>query len=268
MIHRCRFQWGGGVATGEYQIVFNFFRVLRSLLDEFSPDVVYFPLDGKPAKRIESFAAYKANRKIVTEDPEVLAYWDSFRRQKRIIIDSLQRDYPIRTAYHPQHECDDLVPHIISKYHPSDNIIVASSDTDFIQLLNTYPNNVKLYNPIAKSYRQKTDYDYISWKAMVGDKSDNIPGVRGIGKKTAIKILEKEGELSKRLEDKTFKSSYEMSYDLIKFLDLTEDEDDIIYTQADLDDENITQEFERMDFKSMLGEKYLKKYFNTFNTLR
>jgi len=268
MIHRCRFQWGGGIATGEYQIVFNFFRTLRSLLAEFNPDVVYFPLDGKPAKRIESFAAYKANRKIVTEDPEELAYWDSFHRQKRIIIDSLQRDYPIRTAYHPLHECDDLVPHLIDKYHPLDNIVVASSDTDFIQLLNTHPNNVKLYNPISKSYRQNTDYDYVSWKAMVGDKSDNIPGVRGIGKKTAIKILTKEGELDKRLEDETFKSNYEMSYNLIKFLDLTEDQDGIVYTQSDLDRENIAQEFERMDFKSMLGEKYLDMYFNTFNTLR
>lgn len=268
MIHRCRFQWGGGTAMGEYSIVYNFFRTLRSLLGEFNPDIVYFPLDGKPAKRLESFAAYKANRKVLTQDPAQVAYWDSFRRQKRVIIDALQKDYPIRTAYHPNHECDDIVPYLINKYHPNDNTVVASSDTDFIQLLNTNPDNVRLYNPITKSYRQNTNYDYVSWKAMVGDKSDNIPGVRGIGKKTATKILEKEGELSKRLEDRTFKDSYELSYGLIKFLDLTEDENDIIYTKADLDEESIAQEFESMDFKTMLEEKFLEKYFNTFNTLR
>ena len=87
------------------------------------------------------------------------------------------------------------------KYHLDDNTVILSSDTDFIQILNLYPDNVKLYNPISKSYRQNTDYDYVAWKAMVGDRADNIPGVKGIGKKTANKILSTEGELSKRLKN-------------------------------------------------------------------
>ena len=267
MIHRCRFQWGGGKAIGEFQIVYNFFRTLRSVIEEFSPDLVYFPLDGKPVKRLNLYSDYKGNRRIETDDPEEIAYWDSFRRQKRIIINSLKENYPIITVYHPDHECDDLVLFLIEEYHMNDETVIISSDTDFIQILNNYSDKVKLYNPVSKKYRDNTDYDYVAWKAMVGDKSDNIPGVQGIGKKTASKILSTDGELQKRLENPIFKNSFDKSYNLIRFLDLTEDEDDIEFTKASLNFEVIKEDFSAMLFETMLGEKYLKNYFNTFNFL-
>ena len=266
MIHRCRFQRGGGFAEGEFAIVYNFFRTLRSLVGEFSPDIVYFPIDGKPAKRLEKSSSYKANRKVDTEDPDVVLYWESFRRQKNIILSFVRDAYPIRTAYHPNHEADDLVPHIISEFHPDDSIVVVSSDTDFIQLLSD-SEKIKLYNPISKEYRKATEYDYVSWKAMVGDRSDNIPGVRGIGKVKAESILRKDGELEQRLLDPSFKKSYTHSYGLIKFLDLSEDKDDIFYTKANLDTESITQSFEEMGFSSLLKEEYLENYFDTFSGL-
>jgi len=267
MIHRCRFQWGGGATDGEYQIVYNFFRTLRALLEEFSPDLVYFPLDGKPAVRLAAYAEYKGNRRIKTDDPEEVAYWESFRRQKRIIIDCLKSHYPIITAYHPNHECDDIVLFLIETYHLDDETVIVSSDTDFIQILNNYSDRVKLYNPISKSYRENTDYDYVAWKAMVGDKSDNIPGVRGVGKKTASKILATDGELSKRMEDPVFKSNFEKSYGLIKLLDLSADEQEIEYTKGKLDHDNIKLSFSSMNFKTFIEENYLKRYFNTFENL-
>jgi DNA polymerase-1 len=267
MIHRCRFQWGGGPALGEYQIVYNFFRVLRSTIEAFSPDLVYFPLDGKPVKRLSDYAEYKGNRKIETDDPEEIAYWESFHRQKRIIIDSLKNNYPLITVYHPGHECDDLILYIIEEYHHEDTSIILSSDTDFIQILNAYPDKVKLYNPISKSYRQNTDYDYVAWKAMVGDKADNIPGVRGIGKKTATKILSTDGELERRLEGLIFKNSFDTSYNLIKLLDVSPDEDQIEFTKAKLNCSVIEADFSAMLFASMVEETYLEKYFNTFKNL-
>ena len=267
MIHRCRFQWGGGPAVGDYQIAYNFYRTLRSSIEEFSPDLVYFPLDGKPAKRLELFEEYKGNRRVEITDPEEIAYWESFRRQKRIIIESLKNDYPVVTVFHPDHECDDLVLFLISEYHSNDNVTILSSDTDFIQILNTYPESVKLYNPVSKKYRENTVYDYVSWKAMVGDKADNIPGVRGVGKKTATKILSTDGELDRRLEDPLFKKAFEKSYSLIKLLDLEQDEDGIEFTRARLNTESIKNLFFDMNFNSMLEENYLKKYFNTFEKL-
>ena len=267
MIHRCRFQWGGGAASGEHQIVYNFFRTLRATVEEFSPDLVYFPLDGRPTKRLELYEQYKGNRKIETEDPEEIAYWESFRMQKRIIIDSLKNNFPIITVYHADHECDDLVLHLIEEYHLSDETVIVSSDTDFIQILNNYSDKVKLYNPVSKEYRDNTEYDYVAWKSMVGDKADNIPGVRGVGKKTATKILITEGELDRRLEDPLFKKSFDSSYNLIKLLDLTDDEEEIVFTKSKLNCDNIKNDFSSMGFKSMIDENYLDNFFNTFQKL-
>ncbi len=265
MIHRCRFQWGGGLASGDNQIVYNFFRTLRSCVEQFNPDIVYFPLDGKPSKRLAISDDYKATRKIVEPTQEEIDYWDDFRRQKRFIISSLQSYYPITTVYHKEHECDDLVFYLIDKYHSDDEVVVLSSDTDFIQILNSYPESVSLYNPVSKKFRENTDYDYVSWKAMVGDKADNIPGVKGIGKKTALKILSKDGELEERLKNPIFKESYDKSYSLIKFLDLTEDEEGIEILKGNLDKEGIVSKFEELGFSSMLKESYLKNYINTFD---
>jgi len=264
MIHRCRFQWGGGLAKGDNQIVYNFFRVLKSTIAEFSPDIVYFPLDGVPQARLDQDTSYKANRKIDESDPEVVAYWEYFRSQKRKIISLLKRDYPVRVVFHPNQECDDLVNYIIKYIHTSDDIVIVSSDTDFIQILNEFPGRVKLYNPISKKYRQNTPYDYVAWKAMVGDKADNIAGVKGIGKKTAEKILTKEGALDERLESDKFREPYEKSYNLIKFIDLKSEESNIIISSSDLDMSNIESEFEIMQFNSMLKENYISSYEEEF----
>jgi DNA polymerase-1 len=187
--------------------------------------------------------------------------------QKKIIIESLKNDYPIITVYHTDHECDDIVLYLIEEYHLNDETVIASSDTDFIQILNNYSDKVKLYNPVARVYRDNTEYDYVAWKAMVGDRSDNIPGVRGIGKKTATKILVTDGELDRRLEDPLFKKSFKESYNLIKLLDLTSDEEELVFTKAKLNCNNIKDDFSSMGFKSMIDEKYLNNYFNTFQNL-
>lgn len=262
MIHRCRFQWGGGKALGENQIIFNLLRTLKATIAQFQPDKVYFPLDGRPTNRLESYPEYKGNRREEIVDPDEVAYWDDFRRQKRVIIDFVKSNLPVVTVFHPEYECDDLVLHIIDNDHPDDDILIVSSDTDFIQILNKHPNRVQLYNPVNSSYRKNTDYDYISWKAMVGDKADNIPGVRGIGKKTAQKILSTEGELEKRMENNKFMSEYNMSYNLIKLHSV--DEDGLEYFTGNYRDEEILSFFAQAGFESMLKEKYYTGFKNTF----
>lgn len=266
MIHRCRFKWGGGLADGENQIVYNFFRVLKSTVTQFCPDIVYFTLDGMPKKRLEEDSSYKANRVIETDDPEILDYWASFRLQKRFIINSLRENYPVSVVYHPHNEADDLVYYLVKHHHRSDNVTVVSSDTDFIQLLNEF-DKVELYNPISKSYRQNTEYDYVAWKAMVGDKADNIPGVRGIGKVGATKILMKDGALDEKLLDPSFKKAFTKSFDLIKFIDLKEEESNIDITKAALDIESIEAEFEMLGFNSMLSESYFSSYEEEYTNL-
>jgi len=268
MIHRCRFQWGGGLAKGDNQIVYNFFRTFKATVTQFQPDVVYFPLDGTPKVRLDLDSEYKANRKIDESDPEVVAYWKYFREQKREIIRSLRENYPVRVVYHPENECDDLIYYLVKHHHYNDDVTIVSSDTDFIQILNEFSDNVKLYNPVAKKYRENTPYDYVAWKAMVGDKADNIPGVRGVGKIGAEKILLKKGGLQEKLLSDKFRESYESSYKLIKFLDLKEEESNIMITSSDLDINAIESDFEMMNFNSMLKADYLESYEQEFSRLK
>ena len=267
MIHRCRFQWGGGFATGDNQIVFNFLRTFRATVEQFEPDKIYFPLDGRPTVRLEMYPEYKGTRRIETTDPDEVAYWKSFKRQKNTIIDMMDKYFPVTSMYHPDYECDDLVLHIVKSLHPTDDVLIVSSDTDFIQILNDYPDTVSLYNPVSSSYRQNTDYDYVSWKAMVGDKSDNIPGVKGIGKKTASKILSTDGELDKRLKDSRFYNEYNISYDLIRLMPV--DTTNLEVSSSEFNEDEVKASFKAMGFESMLKEPYYGKFVSTFsNTIK
>ena len=269
MIHRCRFEWGGKPATGEYQIVYNFFRTLRALVEESKPTMIFFPLDGAPKARLDSFDDYKGNRKVDTTDENTVKYWESFHSQKRIIINAVKYCYPIISFYHPDYECDDVILHLVEDRIPKDKeAIIISSDTDFIQIINNHK-NITLYNPITRSFRECTDYDYVSWKSMVGDVADNIPGVKGIGKKTATKILSSTTELAARLASDSFSQIYNRNYNLIELKNLSEGDLPQLQVHGPnvLDRAKIESDFREMKFESMLKESTLEKYLSTFENV-
>ena len=108
LIHRSRFDWGGGLATGENQIIYNFMKSIKPILEKFDPKKVYFVLDGAPKARLEADSEYKANRKQESLTPEEEAYWASFHNQKRTIINLAKELLPFTTVYHPDFECDDI----------------------------------------------------------------------------------------------------------------------------------------------------------------
>lgn len=186
LIHRSRFDWGGGLAIGENQVIYNFMKSIRPILEKFSPKKVYFILDGAPKARLEADSEYKANRKQEGLSPEEEAYWASFHKQKREIIRLAKELLPFTTVYHPDYECDDILAHLAINT-PGDNVII-SSDTDFIQALDL-SSNIRLWNPVSQQFRERLDVDYAKFKALTGDKTDNIPGVRGVGKVGAEKML-------------------------------------------------------------------------------
>ena len=267
MIHRCRFNFGGGKTDLEgWSLFYNFNRLVRATIEEYNPDKMYFVLDGKPVQRLEKFAEYKGNRKKDLSDPEELKYWENFRRQKREVISFVKENLPIYVVSHEGQEADDLI-YYLAKYKCSaeDDVIIVSSDTDYIQVINELP-NVSLYNPIAKKWRNRTEYDYVSWKAMVGDKSDNIPGVSRIGKVTAEKIL-KNGTLNERLQDNKFRENYLLSYSLIKMIDLKSIEDEIVITRASFDEDLVREKFAQREFKSLLSDDYYNKYVELVSSL-
>ena len=263
MLHRCRFNWGGGKAEGEFQIVYNFMRLLKSTIDDFSPDKVYFVIDGKPTKRLEMYPEYKANRREEITDPEELEYWENYHRQKRLCLKYIKECLPVYSAYHKDYEGDDVIYTLAKQTSSDDEVIIISSDTDFIQIAQELE-QVKLYNPIKAEYRSVPDYNYLSWKSMVGDRSDNIGGVPKIGKVRAENIL-KNGELSDRLKDEDFKVAYNKSYSLIKLFDIPFEELELHKPMFDLD--TLISEFKNMLFQSMLEDSYLFSYRETFLNL-
>lgn len=267
MIHRCRFRFGGGKDDLEgWTLFYNFNRLIKATIEEYNPDKMYFVLDGKPVQRLEKFAEYKGNRKKNLDDPEEVKYWENFRRQKREVVSFIKESLPVYLVSHPGQEADDLI-YYLAKYkcQPEDDVIIVSSDTDFIQVINELE-NVRLYNPIAKKWRNKTEYDYVSWKAMVGDKSDNIPGVPRVGKVTAEKIL-KNGTLNERLQDNKFRDNYQLSYSLIKMIDLKSIEDEILITKGSFDEEFIKNKFNERELPSLLSPDYYPFYIELLGSL-
>lgn len=258
LIHRSRFDFGGGPALGENQIIYNLLKSLKPILEQFEPKKVFFVLDGVPRARLALDSTYKGTRVQSNATPEDIAYWASFHSQKRTIIDIVKEVFPFTTIYHPDFECDDIL-NDLAVTEPGDNVIV-SADTDFIQSLDLSP-NVRLYNPISKLFREKMDVDYTSYKSLVGDASDNIPGVKGIGKIGAIKML-RDGEagLKKRLADVTFKDQFEHSHALVKFADVSPVKHEIQHFVGDFARDTFRDLLSNLNLPSMLEEPYHSRY--------
>ena len=98
---------------------------------------------------------------------------------------------PIVQIRHPDYECDDVLANLAKHYSElGDSVVIVSGDSDFIQVFDTMDSElVRIYHPIKKMFLKKPPYTYLDWKALRGDVSDNIPGIKGIGDKSATKIM-------------------------------------------------------------------------------
>ena len=113
-------------------------------------------------------------------------------------------------VYNPYKEADDIIAEMSALFLLCNKeVIVFSNDSDMYQLLDL-KGNIRLNNfthEIDGKYIETKcgvgPHQYVDWKALVGDASDSIPGIRGIGKATAVKLLKK----YKRLEAIPFDSS-------------------------------------------------------------
>jgi DNA polymerase-1 len=264
LIHRARFEFGGKLASGENQIVYIFFRSLKPILDRFSPNKVYFVLDGNPKNRLSIDSEYKGNRRKDNLTEEEARYWENFHIQKRFIINFVKNNLPFTTVYHPDFECDDIINYLA--LNTDGNKTIVSSDTDFIQTLDL-SDSTKLWNPVAQSYRERMEVEYLKYKSLVGDKTDNIPGVKGVGKVGAIKMLKDSSIFNKKIMDKQFKDEYEHSYSLVKFADLSYFKSNIEYHVGSFDREFLRNSFIDLNFKSMLNEPYFSKYSHTMESI-
>ena len=250
MVHRAR----AGFQRGENSISFMFSRMFRAAVEKFDPTRVYVVLEGKPVSRKEALAEYKATRSSPGDD-----FW----RQHADVLGILQ-NLPVWIIRHPHEECDDVIGHIVSDIRKDEECIIISSDSDFTQLLKVGDERVRLWNPVKEIWVQAVPYDYVSWKSLTGDSTDGVPGFKGIGGKTAEKIVTTPGKLEDFLEKSNNREIYNRNYGLISFHKIYEG---LQIKSPSSNFEEVRNDFERLGFKSILVEKSWKKYVDTFQNL-
>ena len=174
-----------GFPTGALFIVG---RVLLKLLREEKPSHFVFIMDGHGKNfRHEIFPAYKANRPAAPE--ELVMQIEPLRK--------MVRSLGMKVVVSEQCEADDCIASLAAKYGRERPIVIVGVDKDLRQCLTP---NVVMWDPASKeeklvtldSFRADTGLEPEQWpdvQALIGDTSDNVPGVKGIGEKTAEKLF-------------------------------------------------------------------------------
>jgi len=260
--HRAR----SGFQLGPAPVVYNFFRQFKALVDQFKPTMIYIGLEGRPVHRYAAMGDYKANRKMEPDDPRVKEL-EKFFKQTNVIVDLLQKHFPVSVVRHPTYECDDTLANLVKRSSPTTNWVIVSSDTDFIQLLQDHP-NLKLYNPIQKKFVEAPEYDYLIWKALRGDVTDNIPGIPGVGDKTAEKIALDPTLLKEYVVKAAAEPIFNRNYDLIKLKAWSEEEATQMTSSSPVKNWDAVKEvFAGYGFNSMVKEGSWEKITDSFESL-
>ncbi len=179
-----------GISTNA---VYGFFQIIFKTIEEEKPDKIIVAFDiSRSNKRTAIFSEYKSGRHKTPED---------LTMQFPIIKDLLKMmNIPI--VQKDGIEADDILGAIAKKEGKKGNkIVVLTGDRDYFQLVDInvnirYPKTVmgKTEYIIYDNYKIGEEYGLIpeklvEVKALMGDASDNIPGVKGIGEKTALKLV-------------------------------------------------------------------------------
>lgn len=255
--------------------LYGFLNMSIKLLRDLKPDYLVYCFDRKePTFRSELYPEYKANR---SEMPEDLALQMEY-------IKKLPELLGIKCIEKIGLEADDVIGTLAEMVagEPVD-VIIVSGDKDFAQLVNS---KVSLYDSMKDKYCAEEDVkakwgvqpsQFKDYLALVGDSSDNIPGVRGVGPKTAEKLLKQYSDLDevyKNIEvikpeglKKKLSENKEMAY-LSKQLVTILTKEDLNINVEELNLQPIRKQellelFDRLNFKS-----FEKKLFNDSNDSR
>lgn len=261
-LHRAR----AGFGEGEFSIVFNFIRNLRALVEQMKPTRVLMVLEGHPQHRFDLLPEYKANR-VAEEGSTKHEQMKDFHRQKRLVFELLE-NFPVTLVKHSGFECDDTIYNIIKNSARSVDYVVVSNDSDFVQLLQEFE-NVKVYNPMKKEYVTAPEYDYVLWKSLRGDGSDNIPGLPGLGDKRAADLVSNPQKLENFLKkNDELKTQLARNLALIKFSSWSDEEASECTSSSPVKDWTaVRAKFENWKFASLLKEPSWSKLTSTFDKL-
>lgn len=178
--------------------IYGFMNIFYKLCDELHPDSVAFAFDLKaPTFRHKMYDEYKAGRKPM---PPELA-------EQMPVLKDLLRALGYKIVTKEGYEADDILGTLAFSCKEGDECYIATGDRDSLQLVG---DNVKVLLASTKMGRPETNIydvkrikdDYgvtphqlIDIKALMGDSSDNIPGVSGVGQKTAQSLISELGSI-------------------------------------------------------------------------
>lgn len=263
--------------TGEYtNAVYGFLNILFKLLEDEAPSYAAVAFDLKaPTFRHIKYGAYKGTRKGM---PDELA-------SQLPILKNILNKMNIKIYEKEGYEADDILGTIAKTTERAGLCpIIISGDRDLLQIAT---DTIKIKIPKTKGGKTEiedyfskdvfsrygvTPLEFIEVKALMGDASDNVPGVPGIGEKTALKIISQYKTVENAIENASYIKPKKASENLTLYKDqaLLSKELVTIITDADinfnLDDtklsdifnDDVYEEIRRLEFKSMYA-KFAKK---------
>ena len=242
--------------------IHGFLKALFKIIEDFAPEHIGLVFDAKGKNfRHDIYSDYKANRSKMPDELseqipklyeilELLGY-------PPIIIDGV--------------EADDVIGTLSKQFRKTKDVRIFSGDKDFAQLVNS---SVAIINPITLetmdevAVKKKFGIDakhIIDYLALVGDKSDNIPGLPGVGSKTASRLINQYGSVENIIKNKNLISgkvgeTLKENVDQLKLskilatikedLDLNINLKNLI--KKDTDDDKIVKIFKRLELNSLL----------------
>lgn len=184
-------------STGIYtNAVFAFANMLEKIIELSSEHMLIAFDTGKPTKRHIAYEGYKAGRKAMPEE----------LMSQIPLIHELIKYLGIKEFSFEGYEADDIIG-TLAKMGAKDGyeVDIYSSDRDLLQLVedNITVHMLKSGMKVVEHYTPTTLFEryglnhtqFVDLKALMGDQSDNIPGVPGVGEKTAVTLLQKYGSL-------------------------------------------------------------------------
>ena len=251
--------------------IYGFINILLKILDEEKPDYLTVAFDvHQPTFRHEMYAEYKGTRKPMPHE----------LREQVPVIKEVLKAMGICIIEKPGFEADDVLGTLAKKCEKQGILVsLVSGDRDLLQLASDFikiripktrrgTTEIEDYNTkdVIEKY-QVTPAQIIDLKGLMGDSSDNIPGVPGIGEKTATKIIGKYSTVENAIEHieeimpKRARESFMVNTDLAilsKKLATINTECEIDFNLEAAKAENLFNQdvyvlFKRLEFKNLLS---------------
>ena len=240
----------------------GFLRSLGTLINAIDPTSMYIIFDGENSSmnRKNILSEYKSGRHISR-----ITNWEIFEDvgdEHDAKVDQIVRliDYlkclPVKTIALDKVEADDIIAHLaqtITNNTDNSRAFIVSSDKDFIQLVS---DQITVYRPIEKDFYTRDTIvekfgvlpeNFILYKVLMGDASDKIPGIKGLGVKKLMKFFP---ELNERI----------LTLDDLIEISTRKYKEHVIYSRVVFEEKNLRKNYKIMDLHNPMMDDLEKKY--------